>query len=239
MKIWLPAAGDGCVADLWRCTEHGFIDPSIVGLTGSQAAVVRGSFWPTELKEKSCWILTLSAFRGLAAGEDNGQRGYMLTFVIAYLRVGHSSGFFPVSRSAELMCRCGRQGGHYLKGDRMVWSRESDLRRLDSMWSRLLSGGEGVCSQCVKSIVRWLLESLLLESWRTFWVCSKQQRWHERWTPDILSLQFHHSHRICVLSSTVGCANARSVLWAGLGDGLLCDWGVLWNVSALGQVKTR
>lgn len=26
-------------------------------------------------------------FRGLAAGEDNGQRGYMLTFVIAYLRV--------------------------------------------------------------------------------------------------------------------------------------------------------
>lgn len=26
---------------------------------------------------------------GLAAGEDNGQRGYMLTFVIAYLRVGY------------------------------------------------------------------------------------------------------------------------------------------------------
>ncbi|NWR69510.1 ADAS protein, partial [Centropus unirufus] len=25
-------------------------------------------------------------FGGLAAGEDNGQRGYMLTFVIAYLR---------------------------------------------------------------------------------------------------------------------------------------------------------
>uniref|UniRef100_A0A671YFE0 Alkylglycerone-phosphate synthase n=1 Tax=Sparus aurata TaxID=8175 RepID=A0A671YFE0_SPAAU len=33
-------------------------------------------------------------FGGLAAGEDNGQRGYMLTFVIAYLRVGNSSGFF-------------------------------------------------------------------------------------------------------------------------------------------------
>ncbi|KAM7153237.1 alkyldihydroxyacetonephosphate synthase, peroxisomal isoform 5-T9 [Macrochelys suwanniensis] len=29
-------------------------------------------------------------FGGLAAGEDNGQRGYMLTFVIAYLRVSHS-----------------------------------------------------------------------------------------------------------------------------------------------------
>ena len=28
-------------------------------------------------------------FGGLAAGEDNGQRGYMLTFVIAYLRVGY------------------------------------------------------------------------------------------------------------------------------------------------------
>ncbi|NXS69083.1 ADAS protein, partial [Pandion haliaetus] len=25
-------------------------------------------------------------FGGLAAGEDNGQRGYMLTFVIAYIR---------------------------------------------------------------------------------------------------------------------------------------------------------
>lgn len=37
----------------------------------------------------------MSPRRGLAAGEDNGQRGYMLTFVIAYLRVGHFSGFFP------------------------------------------------------------------------------------------------------------------------------------------------
>ncbi|TNN26801.1 Alkyldihydroxyacetonephosphate synthase, peroxisomal [Liparis tanakae] len=35
----------------------------------------------------------LGVLLGLAAGEDNGQRGYMLTFVIAYLRVGHSSGF--------------------------------------------------------------------------------------------------------------------------------------------------
>lgn len=30
------------MADLWRCTEHSFIDLRVVGLTGSQAAVVRG-----------------------------------------------------------------------------------------------------------------------------------------------------------------------------------------------------
>lgn len=49
--------------------------------------------------------------------------------------------FSCLSLSAELMCRCGRQGGHCLKGDKTLWSRESDLRRLDSMWSLLLSGG--------------------------------------------------------------------------------------------------
>ncbi len=35
----------------------------------------------------TCTLLCVCVFRGLAAGEDNGQRGYMLTFVIAYLRV--------------------------------------------------------------------------------------------------------------------------------------------------------
>lgn len=42
------------MADLWRCAEHSFIDLYIVGLTGSQAAVVRRALQPTKLKEKSC-----------------------------------------------------------------------------------------------------------------------------------------------------------------------------------------
>ncbi len=41
------------------------------------------SQWPV----LCCVIVCVCVFRGLAAGEDNGQRGYMLTFVIAYLRV--------------------------------------------------------------------------------------------------------------------------------------------------------
>lgn len=40
--------------------------------------------------------------------------------------------------SVELMSRCGRQGGQGLKGDRIVWSRESDL-------SRLIPCGHGCC----------------------------------------------------------------------------------------------
>lgn len=36
----------------------------------------------------------------------------------------------------------------------------------------------------------------------------------------------------------VSYTNANIVFWAGLGDGLLCDGGVLWNFCALGQVNT-
>lgn len=72
MKIWLPSAGDGCVADLWQCTEHGFIDPCIVRLTGSQAAVVSEAFWRTELKKKELLnINPLICFQG--AGSWRGQ----------------------------------------------------------------------------------------------------------------------------------------------------------------------
>lgn len=73
--------------------------------------------------------------------------------------------------SVELMSRCGRQGGHGLKGDRIVWSRESDLSRVDWMWSQLLSGVQhGLWSFEIAgfaaniSRVLWD-ESLLLESW--------------------------------------------------------------------------
>lgn len=41
-------------------------------------------------------------FRGLAAGEDNGQRGYMLTFVIAYLRVCLPRKLLSASRLLEV-----------------------------------------------------------------------------------------------------------------------------------------
>ena len=32
-------------------------------------------------------LIVVVGYRGLPAGADNGERGYMLTFVIAYLRV--------------------------------------------------------------------------------------------------------------------------------------------------------
>ncbi len=44
------------------------------------------SQWPVLCCVIVC-VCVCVCFRGLAAGEDNGQRGYMLTFVIAYLRV--------------------------------------------------------------------------------------------------------------------------------------------------------
>lgn len=46
-----------------------------------------------------------------------------------------------------------------------------------------------------------------------------------------------YSFVLCAHISTVWCTDARFVFWAGLGDGLLRDWRVFWNISALGQVK--
>ena len=50
-------------------------------------------------------------FGGLAAGEENGKRGYMLTFVIAYLRVSLWLLFFPdglISPLLSFSCRIWR-----------------------------------------------------------------------------------------------------------------------------------
>lgn len=56
MKMWLPTAGDRCVADLWWYTEHSAIDLYIVALTASQTAVVKGGGGDrsNKAKEKIC-----------------------------------------------------------------------------------------------------------------------------------------------------------------------------------------
>jgi len=38
-------------------------------------------------------VVVVTVHRGMPGGEENGQRGYMLTFVIAYLRVCTPSGY--------------------------------------------------------------------------------------------------------------------------------------------------
>lgn len=82
-----------------------------------------------------------------------------------------------LSPSAELTSRRCRQRGHSLTADRIVRNRESDLERVDSMWSRLLFGGPAliwttkkllICSKRVKSLWPILSHDLsqdIISSW--------------------------------------------------------------------------
>lgn len=129
MKIWLPTAGDGCVADLWRCTEHSFIDLYIVGLTGSQAGCCEGSGPTNKAKRKELLnINPVICFQG--AGSWRGQWAEGLHVDLRH-RLPPGGSLLWLFSLPVLMGRWGGRGARRLTADRI----ESNTERLQNVTS--------------------------------------------------------------------------------------------------------
>lgn len=115
------------MADLWRCTEHSAIDLHIVGLTGSETAVVRGSGVSSRAERKELLnINPIVCFQGPGSWRGQWAEGLHVDLRHRLPPGGSLLWFFSLR---ELMGRRGGLEGGSLTADRIV----SNIERLQKV----------------------------------------------------------------------------------------------------------